>query len=247
MSMLRTWLRRFVPLSARQTFAQIRRRWHDRASGHEIALVRYLDNLDGYTLQVELSQPIMRSALFENKLSNLRCGARRLNLCTIAPSQKWSFWSHVKRPTGKNGFVVGRNLVNGQLTRQIGGGLCQLSSLLYHLSLSAGLSVIERHAHSVDIYEEQDRFTLLGADATVVWGFKDLRLSNPHRVEVVFECFVHESILTGRVYARQTLPKYTVDFVRQQIDGQHVVVNTWVNQQPLCQTLYEQKQGLALR
>ncbi|OYT88834.1 MAG: vancomycin resistance protein [Burkholderiales bacterium PBB3] len=245
--MLRTWLRRIVPLSARQNLAQIRRRWHDRASGNEIASVRYLPNLDGYTLQVELSQPIMRSALFENKLSNLRCGAQRLNLSTVAPNQTWSFWSHVKHPSEKNGFVVGRNLVNGQLTRQVGGGLCQLSSLLYHLSLRAGLSVAERHAHSVDIYEEQDRFTPLGADATVVWGFKDLRLRNPHPVEVVFECFVHENSLIGRAYSRQTLPTYTVDFVREQIDVQRVLVNTWVNQQPLCQTFYEQKQGMGLR
>ena len=245
--MLRVWLRRFVPLSARQNMAQLRRRWHDRASGNAIAPVCYLPNLDEYSLQVEITQPIMRSALFENKLKNLQCGAQRINRCAIAPHQIWSFWSHVKHPSEKNGFVEGRNLVNGQLTRQVGGGLCQLSSLLYHLSLSAGLSVIERHAHSVDIYEEQDRFTPLGADATVVWGFKDLRLKNPHSAEIVLECFVRDNCLIGRAYSRAALPQYTVDFVREPIDVNHVVVHTRVNQEPLCQTYYEQKQGLGLR
>ena len=42
----------------------------------------------------------------------------------------------------------------------------------------AGLCIIERHSHSFDIYNEETRFTPLGSDATVVYGFKDLRIQN---------------------------------------------------------------------
>lgn len=247
MSSLRRRLRSVVPLPVRQEIAHAIRRWRDFRSGIFLNEVRSDAHLCEYTLHAEITQPIMAGALFENKLANLAHGARSVNLSLIAPGRTWSFWRYIRQPTERNGFVVGRNLVNGQLTRQVGGGLCQLSSLMYHLGLLAGLVITERHAHSVDIYQEHERFTPLGADATVVWGHKDLRMNNPHGVNLVFECFVHDHFLTGRVYARGKLPACDVTFVRNQIDVHHVIVNTLVNNQQHAQTFYEQKQGLALQ
>ena len=246
MSDLRQWLRRILPLSTRQWIANVRRRLRDIQSGIRLETSRAAD-LSGYALHAELTQPIMPSALFENKLANLRRGAHLLNLSRIQPQQKWSFWHTIGAPTQANGFVVGRNLVNGELTRQIGGGLCQPSSLMYHLALLSGLIIVERHPHSIDIYEEKDRFTPLGADATVVWGFKDLRLNNPHDVDVIFECVVHEHLITGRVYASRQLPDYRTEFIRQSLTATHVQVDTMVNDALQTQTTYEQKQGLALQ
>ncbi|MET3130481.1 vancomycin resistance protein VanW [Oxalobacteraceae bacterium GrIS 1.11] len=250
MSVLRQWLRLAIPLSTRQALAHARRRWRDLNQGIAWS-ERHADDVAGsgsaYILQAELSQAIMPSALFDNKLANLAHGARRMNRSLIGPRQTWSFWRYVQEPSERMGFVVGRNLVNGQLTRQVGGGLCQLSSLIYHLGLLSGLTITERHPHSIDIYQEHERFTPLGADATVVWGFKDLRLTNPHAVEVMLECFVQEHRLIGRVYARAPLPACELDFIREQVDASHVLVHTMVNQQRYQQTLYEQKQGLALQ
>lgn len=246
MSLVRDWIRRAVPLTLRQTVSQARRRRRDQKNGIHFADQRSFAGLSEFSLQAEIRQPIMPSALFENKLKNLVLGAARVNSSLIGLNQNWSFWHHVQKPAHRNGFVVGRNLVNGKLTRQVGGGLCQLSSLLYHLALSVGLRVVERHAHSIDIYQEHERFTPLGADATVVWGFKDLRLNNPHATEIVFECFVKDHFLIGRVYARSQLPKYSTTFVREQTNAHSVLVNTLINQKRLTQTVYVQKQGLRL-
>ena len=38
--------------------------------------------------------------------------------------------------------------------------------------------VTERHNHSVDLYTDETRFAPLGTDATVFYGFKDLRIVN---------------------------------------------------------------------
>jgi vancomycin resistance protein VanW len=246
MSFVRSWVRSVVPLTLRQVFSQTRRRWKDQRNGVHFADYRCMENLSELSLQAEICQPIMPSALFENKLKNLDLGAGRINLSLVGLNQSWSFWHYVQQPTLQNGFVVGRNLVNGKLTRQVGGGLCQLSSLLYHLALSVGFQIEERHAHSIDIYQEHERFTPLGADATVVWGFKDLRLTNPHPTEIVFECFVKGNFLTGRVYSRVHLPKYETAFVREKMSDQRVLVNTLVNQKQYSQTVYVQKQGLGL-
>ena len=53
-----------------------------------------------------------------------------------------------------------------------------MSGLIYYVSLMAGLEVLERHPHSRDIYDDQTRYAPLGADATVAYGFKDLRVLN---------------------------------------------------------------------
>jgi vancomycin resistance protein VanW len=243
---LRQWVRRVVPISTRQWVAQSLRRWRDVRNGDVYTHQHYENEISSLNLRAEIRQPIMPGALFENKLINLALGAQRVTLSTILPSKNWSFWNYVLQPVQSNGFTVGRNLVNGELTRQVGGGLCQLSSLMYHLALSVGLQIVERHAHSIDIYQENERFTPLGADATVVWGFKDLRINNPHTAKIVFECVVEDYTLIGRVYCSDSLPALAVEFVREQVDAQRVLVNTKVNKQLHTQTLYVQKQGLSL-
>ena len=243
---LRRWVRQAVPLSLRQSLAHRRQQLSDWGRGVRFDDTRVSD-LTGYQVQVELTQPIMPSALFENKLANLRHGASLLNFSSIGPGGLWSFWRTIGEPTEASGFLVGRNLVNGELTAQFGGGLCQPSSLMYHLALLAGLTIAERHPHSIDIYEEHTRFTPLGADATVVWGFKDLRLANPHSTEVVFECFVEGHSITARVHAREGLPRCDVQFTRAPLEPPMVEVDTWINGAVVDQTIYEQRQGMGLQ
>ncbi len=247
MKLLRTWARGAIPLQTRQVVAHQLREWRDALHGVRLADSRMLGALSDYTLHAEITQPIMPGALFENKLANISRAAQRLNLSLIPARQTWSFWRYIQQPNEKNGYVVGRNLVNGELTRQVGGGLCQISSMLYHLGLLAGLTIAERHSHSIDIYQEHERFTPLGADATVVWGYKDLRMTNSHTVDIVLECFVHQHFLTGRVYARGPLPKCDVQFAQERVNLHQVMVNTTINQQQVSQTVYQQKQGLGLQ
>ena len=241
MNRLRSWARRVLPLSIRQSLAHARRCWCDRGGWNHLLPVRSDDDLGGYFVQCELRQEIKTTELFANKLTNIRQGARCVNRALIRPGQTWSFWQYVRRPTEGNGYEAGRSLVDGRLTRQVGGGLCQLSSLIYHLGLLAGLNIVERHAHSFDIYQEHERFTPLGSDATVVWGFKDLRMENPYHVDLVIECLVEGHCLVGRIYAAGKLPQYQVAFVRERIDDRCVLVKTMVNERMHTQTRYFQK------
>ena len=245
MSTLRQTLRRLAPLALRQAVAEQGRRLRDWRGRVGFDASRVAD-LSGHHLLAGVSQPVMPSALFENKLANLANGARLLSRSRIASCGLWSFWHAVGPPTVANGFVVGRNLVDGVLTRQVGGGLCQPSSLIYHVALLAGLTVVERHPHSIDIYEEADRFTPLGADATVVWGYKDLRLANPHPAEVVFDCFVEGHVITARVYSATALPGREVSFERRPLAPPLVEVTTLIDGAPRDRTVYEQRQGMGL-
>lgn len=240
---IRRLTRRTLPLEFRQAVAQMRRQRRDRAAG--VAFARRSGG-EEWSAAITLSQPIMPSPLFQNKLSNLGLGSSLVDLSLIEPGDVWSFWDRVGKPAPRNGFVEGRNLVDGRLVRQVGGGLCQLSSLLYHLALLGGLEIVERHAHSIDIYREEDRFTPLGADATVVWGFKDLRLRNPHQLAVSIRCVVEGDRLRGEIRSPAPLAERDVLFIREGAPSNRVHVRTIVNGIDLIETEYIQYQGMAL-
>src|ERR1044071_1560074 len=200
---LRRFLRRGAPLKLRQLYAQARRLYRDSVSG-----TRFHHESGGsdWPVRTELIQIVIPGQLYENKLSNLRRGAAMIDQSLIKPGNQWSFWRRVGKPSVGNGFVIGRNIVDGQLVRQIGGGLCQLSSLVYHLALLGGLEIVERHPHSIDIYRDDERFTPLGADATVVWGFKDLRLRNSYQFAISIGCFLDGKRLVGQLRSQEAMP-----------------------------------------
>lgn len=126
----------------------------------------------------QVAQPILPTEHVEAKWHNLRLAIATLNQVVMPTGSLFSFWRLIGRPTAARGFRAGRSLLGGRLATDYGGGLCQLSGIIYHTVLLAGLRVLERHCHSVDIYTEDARFTPLGADATVAFGFKDLRFEN---------------------------------------------------------------------
>jgi vancomycin resistance protein VanW len=235
----------------RQEIRHCWRLWNDRRNGMTFDRSEGDQAADdaasgevGQRPSIGLIQPIMPSDFFENKRANIHRGAALLDRGLIGADRTWSFWHRVGRPHTANGFLPGRNIVNGKLVALSGGGLCQLASMVYHLALLGGLTVLERHPHSLDIYEEEQRFTPLGADATVVWGFKDLRLRNPHPFGVTFGFRVKQNSLIGELRSDASLTACDVAFVRVVLERPWVQVNTMVNRRLHLSTVYEQRQGL---
>lgn len=118
-------------------------------------------------------------------------------------------------PNKKNGFKKGRNIIAGKLQEDYGGGLCQISGMIYHLSLLAGLEILERHNHSMDIYEESERFTPLGADATVVYGYKDLRIINNQTCPIQFKFIVKQDGFIGYLQSAEKILQREIIFKRK--------------------------------
>jgi len=228
-------VRRLLPLPWRQNLRHQWRRVQDAMHGLHFAS-KTGDIVQADPLRV--TQPVHRTTTYANKLINLRCAARRLDHQLIASGANWSFWHVVGCPDVAGGFVTGRNLVAGRLVEQTGGGLCQVASLVYLLALQGGLLVLERHAHSVDIYREAERFTPLGADATVVWGFKDLRLHNPHPFPVMLRIIVNEGRLHGELHAAGALAVQQIEFVREVLAPNSIRVHTMVDGLPRASTDY---------
>ena len=63
--------------------------------------------------------------------------------------------------------------------------------------MQAALSIRERHAHSIDIYTDASRFAPLGSDATVFYGYKDLRFENNLAAPLAFRFEIGDDAMTA--------------------------------------------------
>ncbi len=133
-------------------------------------------------------------ALQAGKAQNLRLAAARLHGLTVPAGEVFSFWAHVPRPTRRRGFAAGRELREGCVIPNVGGGLCQLSNALYDTALTAGFEIVERHAHSRRL---PGSMAEAGRDATVFWNYVDLRFRPPEGCRI--EAFLTRDELVVRL------------------------------------------------
>jgi vancomycin resistance protein VanW len=61
----------------------------------------------------------------------------------------------------------------------VGGGLCQLTNLIYWMTLHTPLTVVERWRHSYDVFPDVGRTQPFGSGATCAWPVLDLQIVNP--------------------------------------------------------------------
>jgi len=114
----------------------------------------------------------------ENKVFNLKLAANVLDRIQIRPGETFSFWKLVryadKHVPYKDGLVV----YDGKLQTSPGGGLCQMSNLLFWMFLHTPLTIVERHGHRVKDFPEPPSDAPIGVDATVSEGWLDLKVKN---------------------------------------------------------------------
>lgn len=117
--------------------------------------------------------------LQETKIVNLGLAAAAIDGLLIRPGEVFSFWNRVGAPTAARGYVEGLILRGGEIEAGIGGGLCQLSNLLYWMALHTPLRIVEQHHHGFDPFPDSGRTLPFGSGATIFYSYGDLRLGNP--------------------------------------------------------------------
>ena len=135
----------------------------------------------------------------ENKVFNLKLAAATLDRLLIRPGETFSFWRLVRYADRKTPYRDGLAEVNGKLTVQPGGGLCQLSNLLFWMFLHTPLTLIERHGHRIKDFPEPPSDAPLGVGATVAEGWLDLRVRNDTEITFQITVTLEGDAITGRV------------------------------------------------
>lgn len=160
---------------------------------HQTPLVRKLKNVDMW--------------LQYNKVQNLKIAVPRINGVILKPGEIFSYWRLIGKATRRKGYVEGMVLSHGGFTPGIGGGLCQLSNLIYWLSLHTPLSVIERHRHSYDVFPDVNRKQPFGSGATCFYNYLDLQIYNSTNTTYQLHVYLTDEDLIGEWRAETKPPE----------------------------------------
>lgn len=161
----------------------LRRKWHWLKNTSRYGFIDAKDTSCVYSLKKHKSmllRPLKDVDMYlqYNKITNLRLAISRIDGVIIRPGQTFSIWKMVGRPSKSKGYLEGLALHNGQVSTDIGGGLCQLGNLLYWMALHSDLEVTERWRHSFDVFPDVNRKIPFACGATLSYNYIDLQLTN---------------------------------------------------------------------
>ncbi len=175
---------------------------------HETPLIRNLQDTD--------------IALQYNKINNLQLAVQRLNKIVINPGETFSYWRLIGKPTYKKGYQDGMVLFCGTVQRGVGGGLCQLSNLIYWMTLHTPLTVVERHRHSYDVFPDSDRTQPFGSGATCVYNYRDLMIRNDTKHVFQLILNISDKYLSGSWYSDMPMhTKYEIYEINHKMERQY--------------------------
>lgn len=173
--------------------------WH--TDGKTYATTR--DNVPMPHLVMTHRTPLYRKlrevdmAMQQNKVTNLSIAIKRLNGIILRPEEVFSYWRLIGHPTKRKGYVDGMILHYGKVTSGIGGGLCQLSNLIYWITLHSPLTVTERYRHSYDVFPDSKRDQPFGSGATCSYNYLDLQLTNQTEQAFQLLLYIEDDYLVG--------------------------------------------------
>lgn len=116
--------------------------------------------------------------LQRNKVVNLKLAVARLDGLILHPGETFSYWKLIGKPTRRKGYREGMVLFLGRIGSDVGGGLCQLSNLIFWMTLHTPLTVVERYRHSHDVFPDSNRTQPFGSGATCAYPHRDLMIRN---------------------------------------------------------------------
>lgn len=218
---MKKYIPSFIKLNIRIIFRNIK----DFFNAYSMKFATKSSNATGFKYKIDLIQDFKPTSSRENKIVNIKLASQKINKIILNPNEIFSFWKVVGKPSKKNGFTKGRNIIGNELKEDFGGGLCQLSGMIYYISLLSHLEIIERHNHTIDLYTDESRYAPLGSDATVVYGYKDLRVRNNYNFPLKFNIIVNNDNLIVELLSPERINKAEILF-EVQTNKNEIVVKT---------------------
>ncbi|MBO5129070.1 MAG: VanW family protein [Oscillospiraceae bacterium] len=118
----------------------------------------------------------------KNRNNNLTLACASINNLVLQPGDTFDYNKALGKRTTENGYKAANAYSAGMTVKEIGGGICQVSSTLYYCTLIADLEIVSRSPHSY-----VSSYIPMGMDAAVSWGGPEFRFKNntnyPIRIE----------------------------------------------------------------
>ncbi len=183
--------------------------WTDAQPGEEIAVPMDVTwpEVTGEFLRGQLYRDLLGAVTTkypnsaEPRRSNLRLATSKLDGMILYPGDEFSFNDTIGKRTEEAGFLPAPAYVDGDVTDEVGGGVCQVSSTLYAATVFAFLETVERECHYFPV-----NYMQMGSDATVTIpnggrsiDFK-FRNNKNFPIKIVGSCNNDESTITFEIW-----------------------------------------------
>ncbi len=195
-------LRSPLRLALGKAFYRAKRRieWHlpgrNYATARQAESLPHLHAKHGTPMLRELSGVDMQ--LQRNKMESLSIAAACIDGVILAPGEIFSFWRMVGKPTMARGFKMGFVLRNGTIQQDVGGGLCQMTNLIYWMAIHTDLEITERWRHGFDVFPDAGRTQPFASGATCAYNYIDLQIRNPTQQRFQLRLTLKEEWLYGQ-------------------------------------------------
>lgn len=165
------------------------------------------DNLAALGLTTQLSSGTSNyDGSTPERATNIAVGTSMLNGTLIPPGGTFSFNHSIGEITADKGYVDAKVIVAERIDRDIGGGICQVSTTVFRAALLAGLPIVEWWPHDYRIaYYERDGWGP-GYDASILqpegdpFGGGDFRFDNPSDSWMLVESWSDGSTVVVQIY-----------------------------------------------
>lgn len=173
-----------------------------------------------------------------NKIRNLEIAAEKINNVIIKPGETFSYWKLIGKPTKRKGYKEGMVLFHGSFRAGVGGGLCQLSNLIYWMALHTPLTIVERYRHSYDVFPDSNRLLPFGSGATCVYNYRDLMIRNDTKTPFQLKVWLSDTMLCGAIRTNvEPFERYMVyekeHYINREVFGKYSRHNV------ICRKIYD--------
>ncbi len=144
----------------------------------------------------------------ENRNTNIRLIAEAINGLVLQPGESFDFNSYIGQRTAAKGYKEAGGIFDGALRQELGGGICQTNTTLFHSVVKADLQVNKRQAHSWP-----SSYVATGTDATVSWGGPDFSFANNTEYPVAIHAYYANRKITVEIYGRPIPDGKKIEFV----------------------------------
>jgi vancomycin resistance protein YoaR len=194
------------------------------------------NNLDALGITTKLA--VGDSAYYGSdagRATNIVVGSNLLNGTLIPPHGEYSFNHSIGVITTDKGYVESAVIEGDRVGRDIGGGICQVSTTVFRAALYAGLQITEWWPHSYRLgFYEQDGW-MPGMDASILqpdhdpFSGGDFKFINPSDSWMLVESYVQNERVYVIIYGADL--GYTIEI------SQPIVSEPIVNDSPAIENV----------
>jgi len=152
-----------------------------------------------------------------NRNHNISITCEKLNGLVLQDGETFSFNGYIGQRTEASGYKVAGVIENGQSAEDYGGGICQVSSMIYQSVIKSNLEVVERHVHMWP-----SSYAAAGTDAAVDWPNQDFQFTNNSGYPIAISAYWDSSTskITVSIYGHELPDGEYIEF-----EGETVSVN----------------------